>query len=198
MLDFSEMEFVVAGPGARDGIRKCFADTDGLDEADVIRAVAGCGDREIDHLGLTFASLWGRPLQLIDFQNLFCEVGKYARVVHPEAKGESGRTRIKQRFTPSSESLPQWYPPKWGITVPAGTASSSNQTPSGLSEQEGLCSLRWDEIESSGREIAAHGAATVLPKLSPDRKTCEQGTVPLLRGSVGNFDVRRQLLDVAQ
>ena len=40
MLDFSEMEYVKAGPGARSGIRKCFADTDGLDDADVIRAVA--------------------------------------------------------------------------------------------------------------------------------------------------------------
>ena len=29
ITDFSEMEFVVAGPGARDGIRKCFADAAG-------------------------------------------------------------------------------------------------------------------------------------------------------------------------
>jgi hypothetical protein len=124
-LDFSEMEFVVAGPGARDGIRKCFADTAGLDEADVIRAVADNADRELERLDLRFSSLWGRPLQLIDCQNLFCEVGKYARVVHPEATGNSGRTRIKQRFTPKSASLPQWYPPKWAITAPPETATST-------------------------------------------------------------------------
>jgi hypothetical protein len=118
LLDFSEMEFVVAGPGARDGIRKCFADTSGLSEADVIRVVAERADQEFDRLDLKFQTLWGRSLQLIDCQNLFCEVDKYARVAHPEAKGESGRTRIKQKFTARLDPLPQWYPPKWKLRVP--------------------------------------------------------------------------------
>lgn len=118
LIDFSEMEFVVAGPGARDGIRKCFADTGGLCEADVIRVVTERAEEEFGKLGLRFETLWGRPLQLIDCQNLFCEVDKYARVVHPEFSGASGRTRIKQRFQPRATSLPQWYPPKWGLTVP--------------------------------------------------------------------------------
>ena len=118
MIDFSEMDFVVAGPGARGGIEKCFVDTDGLVDADVIRAVTERADHEFARLGLTFSTLWGRPLQLIDCQNLFCEVDKYARVVHPEAASRSGRTRIKQRFTASCAPLPQWYPPKWGLTPP--------------------------------------------------------------------------------
>ena len=59
MLDFSEMDFVVAGPGARSGIRKCFADTGGLDDADVIRAVTEMADREFDRLGLSFRTLVG-------------------------------------------------------------------------------------------------------------------------------------------
>jgi hypothetical protein len=117
LLDFSEMDFVVAGPGARDGIGKCFSDTAGFTEAEVIRLVTERAEQEFDRLGLQFKDLWGRPLQLIDCQNLFCEVGKYARVVHPEATGPSGRTRIKQKFTPFSASLPQWYPPKWGLRV---------------------------------------------------------------------------------
>ena len=58
---FSEMDFVVAGPGARDGIRKCFSDTAGLSESDVIRAVAERADEEFRRLGLKFQSLWGRP-----------------------------------------------------------------------------------------------------------------------------------------
>ena len=115
LIDFSEMEFVVAGPGAHDGIRKCFADTAGLCEADIIRMVAEHAEEEFRRLGLTFWTLWGRPLQLIDCQNLFCEVGKYARVVQPEFPGASGRTRIKQRFKPKHALLPQWYPPKWGL-----------------------------------------------------------------------------------
>ena len=119
MLNFSEMDFVVAGPGARDGIRKCFADTAGLDDADVIHAVCDLSDSEFDRLDLRFRDLWGRPLHLIDFQNLFCEVDKYARVIHPSAPGSSKRTRIKQRYVHDARPLPQWYPPKWQLDVPA-------------------------------------------------------------------------------
>jgi hypothetical protein len=136
LLDFSEMEFVVAGPGARDGIRKCFADTAGLSAAELIRVVAERADHEFDRLGLKFQNLWGRPLQLIDCQNLFCEVGKYARVVHPEFKGESGRTRIKQRFIRNPAPIPQWYPPKWGLQAP--DAASSAQNPPARPRQQGL------------------------------------------------------------
>jgi len=66
-------------------------------------------------LGVKFPSLWGRPLQLIDCQNLFCEVDKYARVMHPDIEGASGRTRIKQKFRPNTEPIDYWYPPKWNI-----------------------------------------------------------------------------------
>lgn len=115
LVGFSEMEFVVPGPGARDGLRKCFASFGGLSEADVIRLVAERQQLEFERLGLTFKSLWGRPLQLIDCQNLFCEVDKYARVAHPEIAGLSGRTRIKQVFEPNPAPIQYVYPPKWGI-----------------------------------------------------------------------------------
>lgn len=115
IVDFSEMDFVVAGPGARDGIRKCFNDTADFNEADVIRIVADRASVEFDRLELRFETLWGRHLQLVDCQNLFCEVDKYARVVHPDVQGKSGRTRIKQRFVANHEPVPQWYPPKWGL-----------------------------------------------------------------------------------
>jgi hypothetical protein len=110
---FSEMDFVVAGPGARDGIAKCFGDSDGLDEEDLIRVMADGAQDFLQALGIDFATLWGRPLQLIDCQNLFCEVGKYARVAHPELVGPSGRSQIKQKYRPTT--LPLWprYPPKW-------------------------------------------------------------------------------------
>jgi hypothetical protein len=116
LIDFSEMDFVVAGPGARDGIRKCFKDTAGLTDAEVIQVMAERADVEFARLGREFLNLWGRSLQLIDCQNVFCEVGKYARVAHPEVEGEAGRTRIKQKFTPRPTPLLQWYPPKWGLT----------------------------------------------------------------------------------
>ena len=114
-LNFDEMEFVVAGPGARDGIRKCFGpEASGIEPA-VIAYMAEHQREHFDRLGLEFGGLRGRWLQLIDCQNLFCEVDKYARVAHPDIAGFSGRSRIKQRFAPVSERVPAWFPPKWGL-----------------------------------------------------------------------------------
>lgn len=115
ITNFSEKSFVVPGPGARDGLRKCFLDYGGLSEVDLIKRVADLQEGEFERLGISFRSLWGRPLQLIDCQNCFCEVDKYARVAHPEVKGITGRTRIKQVFTPKSGAIEYFYPPKWGI-----------------------------------------------------------------------------------
>lgn len=118
IVNFPEKDFVVAGPGACDGIRKCFSDTAGLTERELIGVVADIAEEEFNRLGLEFPDLWGRKLQLIDFQNLFCEVDKYARVLHPNVKGRSGRSRIKQRFVAAASPLPQFYPPKWQLEVP--------------------------------------------------------------------------------
>jgi hypothetical protein len=115
IMNFDEDDFVVPGPGARDGIRKCFADLGGYSEAEVIHLVTERQQMEFDARGLDFKSLWGRRLHLIDCQNLFCEVDKYARVKHPEISGRTGRTRIKQRYKPSDPLPSFWYPPKWGI-----------------------------------------------------------------------------------
>ena len=117
LTNFGEMEFVVPGPGARDGIYKCFTDLGGFSEGDIIRLTAERQEEEFARRGLAFRSLFGRPLQLIDCQNLFCEVAKYARVAHPEIAGLSGRTRIKQRYRPLGPPIRFWYPPKWGVNA---------------------------------------------------------------------------------
>lgn len=115
LTDFSEMDFVVPGPGARDGLRKCFVDPGGLNEPELIRLMADLQEKEFERLGLDFQSLWGRRLQLIDCQNLFCEVDKYARVAHPSVSGKTGRVRIKQKFKATPEPLQLFYPPKWKL-----------------------------------------------------------------------------------
>ncbi len=120
ILNFSEMEFVVPGPGARDGIHKCFQSLGGLNEVDIIALMADRQEEEFERLGLAWRSLWGRPLQLIDCQNLFCEVDKYARMAHPDIRGLSGRTRIKQRYVPTFKSIVYWYPPKWALNDKIG------------------------------------------------------------------------------
>ena len=115
ICDFTEMEFVVPGPGARDGIHKCFSDLGGLSEPNLIRLITDRQEYEFDRLGLAFRSLWGRRLQLIDCQNLFCEVSKYARVRHPDVTGLNDRSRIKQIYRPSGDPIEFWFPPKWAI-----------------------------------------------------------------------------------
>jgi NTP pyrophosphatase (non-canonical NTP hydrolase) len=128
VTNFTEMEFVIPGPGAIDGIRKCFSDAGGLNDAEVIRFMADRQELEFERLGLRFQNLWGRRLQLIDCQNLFCEVDKYARVRHPEIRGVSGRTKIKHKFRAQPDHIDYWYPPKWGIndTVAASQADAAS------------------------------------------------------------------------
>lgn len=119
LFNFSEMDFVVAGPGAHDGIAKCFSNAHGLAADDIIRAVAESADDQFGAAGIDFRSLWGRPLQLIDCQNLFCEVSKYARVAHPDLVGSNGRTQIKQRYSPTGMPVAVGYPPKWKLPLSA-------------------------------------------------------------------------------
>lgn len=115
ICDFNEMEFVVPGPGAIDGISKCFKSLGGLTESELLKLVTERQAEEFERLGLEFPSLWGRPLQLIDCQNLFCEISKYSRVFHPEVEGIAKRTRIKQKYRANHEPIAYWYPPKWQI-----------------------------------------------------------------------------------
>ncbi len=115
IINFSESEFVVAGPGAKGGISKCFADTVGLNEVEIIKLMTDRQEYEFERLGLPFKTLWGRSLQLIDCQNVFCEVDKYARVKHPDIKGRSERIKIKQTFKMNSTPIELWFPPKWNL-----------------------------------------------------------------------------------
>lgn len=110
-----ESEFVMPGPGALNGIRKCFANLGATSAADLIRLVTDLQEQEFSRRNISFQWLGGRRLQLIDMQNIFCEIDKYARVRFPEALGISKRSKIKQRFRPNPISVHYWYPPKWGI-----------------------------------------------------------------------------------
>jgi hypothetical protein len=119
LLDFSEGDFVVAGPGALDGIAKCFSDTGGRSAEAVIDYMVDVQDREFIERRLNFNGLFGRKLQPIDCQNIFCEISKYARVAHPDVQGVSNRTRIKQSYQSSGKDRPvPFFPPRWGLTVP--------------------------------------------------------------------------------
>lgn len=116
LLCFDEDDYVVAGPGARSGIAKCFPDTAGLSDADVVRWMVDTQEKQCAQLGYDFPDLFGRRLKLIDCQNLFCEADKYARVAHPDAVGVGGRTRIKQEFVSAGPLRRPVFPPKWQLS----------------------------------------------------------------------------------
>lgn len=130
LLNFDEGDFVVAGPGALDGIAKCFKNAGSLKPAALIHAMAERQDDEFARLGLNFVGLFGRRLQPIDCQNIFCEVSKYARVAHPYTRGSSDRTRIKQRYRPagSSAAASPYFPPKWKLRLAAPEVSAVART----------------------------------------------------------------------
>lgn len=115
LIDFDENDFVVAGPGARSGIAKCFPDTGALQSEEIIRWMVETQQEQLAALDLDFQDLFGRPLKLIDCQNLFCETDKYARVAHPTRQGVGNRTRIKQQFAPAGPLSAPFFPPKWQV-----------------------------------------------------------------------------------
>ena len=115
-LGYSENEFIVAGPGAEEGIGKCFRNPGKLPEAKIIALVTlYANDLSCMVTGKPAPRLFGRPLQLIDIQNCFCEIAKYARVAHPEFNTD--RTRIKTTYTPSwfRPLPPPIFPVAWGL-----------------------------------------------------------------------------------
>lgn len=116
LLNCDESEYVVAGPGALDGIAKCFGDTGHVTAADVCRYMSEIQEQEFARLGLQFDGLFGRRLQPIDCQNLFCEISKYARIRHPDVRGVNDRMKIKQNYKPFAAPMPKpFFPPRWGI-----------------------------------------------------------------------------------
>ena len=113
VVDWREDEFTVAGPGSLRGIKKCFIDTGDMSNEDIIRYMYERQDEEFKRLNLDFKKIGDRPLQLIDCQNIFCELDKYCREKVPELK--SNRTKIKKKYVSKKEKIEYMYPPKWGV-----------------------------------------------------------------------------------
>jgi len=117
VTNYSETEFTMPGPGAKDGIKKCFIDKGSYSDSDIIKLMTDRQDNEFERLNLDFKFLGKRKLQFIDIQNIFCETDKYSRVAHPGLMGISGRTKIKQKFKKNKNSIDIFYPPKWKVRI---------------------------------------------------------------------------------
>lgn len=115
VVNFTEREFTVAGPGSERGIKKCFIDLEGMSKEDIIKWMCNHQEEEFKRLGIEFKDLGGRPLQYIDCQNLFCELDKYCRQAVPELK--SNRTKIKKKYISKKDKIKYIYPPKWNVKL---------------------------------------------------------------------------------
>lgn len=113
VVGWREDEFTVAGPGSIRGIKKCFTDTGKMSNEEIIRYMYENQDFEFQRLGLDFKKIGNRHLQLIDCQNIFCELDKYCREKFPKLK--SNRVKIKKKYVQKSEKIDYIYPPKWNI-----------------------------------------------------------------------------------
>lgn len=113
LINFSENDFTVAGPGALRGLAKVFEHLGNFTPEETIMWMVARQKQEFERLGFAFRGLHGRPLHAIDVQGLFCEVDKYCRVAVPELT--SARTQIKSRFVADASSLEYFYPPKWQL-----------------------------------------------------------------------------------
>ena len=115
LINFSENDFTQPGPGAMRGMKKVFESFGDYTPAEVILWMVARQEAEFRRLGLPFNGLFGRPLQAIDCQGLFCETDKYCREARPELT--SARKRIKAKYEPSVSGLVLFFPPKWGLQV---------------------------------------------------------------------------------
>jgi hypothetical protein len=121
LTNFTEMDFTVAGPGSLRGIEKCFKGIDFKKNppAEVIRYMAEHQDDAFKKFEYPFQRVGNRPLQLIDIQNLFCELDKYTRATTKDGVVEfveEGK-RIKNTFEVNPEPIQYFYPPKWGVDL---------------------------------------------------------------------------------
>ena len=112
-LDFSENEFVVAGPGALRGLRKCFTGVTKANASELIRWTTYRQDEEFLKRNLDWQNLHGRKMQLIDVQNVFCEVDKYTRIAEPSLDKSGLNKRPKQYYRPANVVMIAKFPPKW-------------------------------------------------------------------------------------
>lgn len=127
LCDFDENDFVVPGPGAMSGIKKCFPGADRAAFSDIIMSVVQRQREEFENRGLRFRNLYGRDLHAIDCQNLFCEIDKYTRLIMPELEGVGNRFRIKRRYQMSARGAgisEPFLPPKWGMRGASDSAAS--------------------------------------------------------------------------
>ena len=118
ILDFEERDFVVAGPGAVDGIRKCFVETAGLSNEDVIKAMADIGTNSSAPSASSF-SIFGEGRY--NSSIVKTSSAKLISIAEWLIRGCPVRRRAHQnwagRYVPNGEPMRRLYPEKWRLNT---------------------------------------------------------------------------------
>lgn len=124
LFNFSEDEFVIAGPGAIRGIERTFNITGKANYTDIIKWVSDNFEKLVEeymakyNIGIIFNQLPNRRPSLIDFQNCFCETDKYLRGAGVQTDGKMVKgSRIKNTFNENKDRIEYDFPKKWGVKI---------------------------------------------------------------------------------
>jgi hypothetical protein len=152
--------FILPGPGSIDGIAKCFGRRCSVREcSDIIRLMRdGAHELSMQVTGCPPPTLPGidRPMDLIDFQSVFCECDKYSRVAHAHLNhlARQARTKIKGAYRVPAGTLkplpPPVYPLHW---YPARAAIASMESVVSVPEIVTSTSEPKSETESQPQSV---------------------------------------------
>lgn len=97
---FSENHFTIAGPGCRNGIDLLFLDKDGMTHEECIFWLRDNQDDVYRQYGYDRETFWSaeephdRCMNVMQLENMFCELSKYTRCVEAVMRGEKPRGKV--------------------------------------------------------------------------------------------------------
>lgn len=97
---FSENHFTVAGPGCRAGIDLMFQDKDGMTHEECIFWLRDNQDAVYSQYGYVREQFWSAEepvdqcMNVMQLENMFCELSKYTRCVEAVGRGEKPRGKV--------------------------------------------------------------------------------------------------------
>ena len=114
LTDFSEMDFVVPGPGARDGLRKCFVDPGGLNEPELIQLMADLQEKRIRTLRARLRITLGPPAPVDRLPESFLRGGQVRSRGSPSDRGKYWACSNKTEVHSDPGTPRVFLPPEMG------------------------------------------------------------------------------------
>ena len=119
LFTFPEDFYTCAGPQAIEGVAQAFGKSSPTNCASIIEQQEEQQEYHFERLGLPPIDTFGRRLQLIDCQNLFCELVKYIRLSDRVERNlvyyANNKTKRRRIYRPAPTPPKLGYPDGWGM-----------------------------------------------------------------------------------